>query len=145
MRVPMKVDYGVRALVDLAQYAGDGPVSTSTIAGRQAIPEPYLDQVLATLQKLGFIRSRRGPQGGHILAMVPGDISLGAVIEKLEGLGTSLVCIEDPDECTLSGACAQREVWQAVEATVHNVLSGTTIADLAVRQQYLASRGMYYI
>ncbi|MFH1141338.1 MAG: Rrf2 family transcriptional regulator [Chloroflexota bacterium] len=145
MRVPMRVDYGVRALVDLAQHSGDGPVSTSAIAGRQSIPEPYLDQVLATLQKLGFIRSRRGPQGGHILAMVPSEISLGTVIEKLEGMGAPLVCIEDPEECTLSGACAQREVWQTVEATVHNVLSGTTIADLAVRQQHLVSRGMYYI
>ena len=48
-------------------------------------------------------------------------------------------------ECKLSGACAQREVWQTVEATVQNVLDTTTIADLAARQQNLVSRGMYYI
>ncbi len=145
MRVPMRVDYGVRALVDLAQHHGGNPVSTSEIASRQAIPEPYLDQVLSTLQKLGFVRSRRGPQGGHVLAMGPDDISLGTVIEKLEGMGAPLVCIGDPEECTLSGACAQREVWQTLEATVHNVLGGTTVADLAARQQHLASRGTYYI
>lgn len=145
MRVPMRVDYGVRALVDLAQHSGDGPVSTAEIAGRQAIPEPYLDQVLSTLHKLGFIHSRRGPQGGHILALVPNEINLGMVIEKLEGMGTPLVCLEFPEECTLSTTCAQREVWQTVETTVHNVLSATTIADLAVRQGHLASRGMYYI
>ncbi len=120
-------------------------MSTSEIASRQAIPEPYLDQVLSTLQKLGFVRSRRGPQGGHVLAMGPDDISLGTVIEKLEGMGAPLVCIGDPEECTLSGACAQREVWQTLEATVHNVLGGTTVADLAARQQHLASRGTYYI
>ena len=56
MRIPMKVDYGVRALVDLAMRADTGrPVRTADIAGRQNIPEPYLDQVLTTLNKFGFI------------------------------------------------------------------------------------------
>lgn len=145
MRIPMKVDYGVRALVELAQHTDDRPMSTSEIASRQDIPEPYLDQVLATLQKFGFIRSRRGPQGGHVLARNPADINLGMVVGTLEGTGAPLLCIENPSECTLSSACAQREVWQTVEATVQNVLDTTTIGDLASRQQHLASRGMYYI
>ena len=145
MRVPMKVDYGVRALVELAQHVGEAPLPTSEIASRQEIPEPYLDQVLSTLQKFGIIRSRRGPQGGHVLAKAPGEINLGMVMGTLEGTGAPLVCIEDPMGCTLSGACAQREVWQTIEATVNNVLSTTTLADLAVRQQHLVSRGMYYI
>ncbi len=145
MRVPMKVDYGVRALIELAQTSTEGHVSTAEIASRQDIPEPYLDQVLSTLQKFGFIRSRRGPQGGHTLAKSPGDISLDMVMNTLEGTGAPLVCLEDPGECTLSGACAQREVWQTVGDAVHNVLGSITIADLAMRQRRLASRGMYYI
>ena len=145
MRVPMKVDYGVRALVELAQHDGGEPLPTAEIAARQSIPEPYLDQVLSTLQKFGFVRSRRGPQGGHSLAKSPGAINLAMVMGTLEGTRAPLVCIEDPTGCTLSDACAQREVWQTVEATVQNVLSTTTIADLAVRQQHLVSRGMYYI
>ncbi|MEE8442129.1 MAG: Rrf2 family transcriptional regulator [Dehalococcoidia bacterium] len=144
MRIPMKVDYGVRALVELARQV-DGPLPTAEIASRQGIPEPYLDQVLSVLQKFGFVRSRRGPQGGHTLARSPSDINLGMVMGTLDGTGAPLVCIEDPEECTLSGACAQREVWQTVEATVQNVLRTTTIADLAVRQRNMASRGMYYI
>ncbi len=145
MRVPMKVDYGVRALVELAQHTDDRPVPTSDIASRQGIPEPYLDQVMAVLQKFGYVRSRRGPQGGHILARSASDISLGMVVGTLEGAASPLVCIEHPSECTLSAACAQREVWQTVESTMQNVLNTTTIADLAARQQHLASRGMYYI
>lgn len=145
MRIPMKVDYGVRALVELAQHADEKPLATSEIAARQDIPEPYLDQVLSVLQKFGFIRSRRGPQGGHTLAKTSSNINLGMVVGTLEGTGSPLVCIEDPSECTLSSACAQREVWQTVEATVQNVLNTTTIADLAARQHHLASRGMYYI
>ncbi|MFQ5861407.1 MAG: RrF2 family transcriptional regulator, partial [Dehalococcoidia bacterium] len=85
MRVSMKVDYGVRALMDLTQRYGQGPVQTSEIAQHQGIPEPYLDQLLTTLRKAGFIRSRRGPGGGHTLAREPEAISLGAVINALEG------------------------------------------------------------
>ena len=145
MKVPMKVDYGVRALVDLAQRYGEGSVQTVEIADRQSIPEPYLDQLLTTLSKFGFIRSRRGPQGGHVLAKAPHEISLGMVMEGLEGTAASLDCIAEPAECTLSNICAQRDVWRSVEDAVQSVLGSTTIADLVNRQERLQSRGMYQI
>ena len=145
MKVPMKVDYGVRALVDLAERYGGGSVQTVDIADRQSIPEPYLDQLLTTLSKFGFIRSHRGPQGGHVLAKAPDEISLGMVMAGLEGTAASLDCITEPTECTLSNICAQREVWKSVEDAVHNLLGSTTIADLANRQKLLQSRGMYQI
>ena len=135
MRIPMKVDYGVRALVELAQCGGDGrPVRSTDIAGRQGIPEPYLDQVLTTLNKFGFIKSRRGPQGGHVLARRPADITLDDVVATLEGRNPPLDCIDDASECALSGCCAQRDIWRDVEDAVHAVLTTTTIADLAARQ-----------
>ena len=145
MRVPMKVDYGVRALVDLAEHQGEWPVQTAEIANRQYIPEPYLDQLLTTLHKFGFIRSRRGPQGGHTLAKAPADINLDMVMNTLEGTAAPLDCIEEPSECTLSSTCAQRDVWRTVEEAVQRVLSSTTIADLAHRQRHLHTRGLYQI
>jgi len=145
MKVPMKVDYGVRALVDLAQRYGDGSVQTVEIAERQNIPEPYLDQLLTTMSKFGFIRSRRGPQGGHVLARAPSEISLEMVVAGLEGAGAPLDCMSEPAECTLSNICAQRDVWKSVEEAIQSVLSSTTIADLANRQKRLQSRGMYQI
>lgn len=145
MRVPMKVDYGVRALVDLAQRYGGGAVHTVEIAGRQGIPEPYLDQLLTTLGKTGLITSRRGPQGGHVLAKAPHEISLGMVMAGLEGTAAPLECFDAPAECTLADVCAQREVWRSVEDAMHSVLSSTTIADLASRQTRLQGRGAYQI
>lgn len=137
MKIPMKVDYGVRALVDLAQYGVPGkPIRTAEIAGRQSIPEPYLDQVLTTLNKFGFIRSRRGPQGGHVLARPAGDITLDEVVATLEGRTAPLDCIDDASECALSGACAQRGIWQDVEDAIHNVLITTTVGELAERQPH---------
>ncbi len=82
MKIPMKVDYGVRALVELALNYGDGYVQTGQIAARQGIPEAYLDQLLASLNRLGFISSRRGPQGGHALAIDPKEINLSMVMGK---------------------------------------------------------------
>ena len=84
MKIPMRVDYGVRALVELALHYGDGPVQTAEIAAKQGIPEAYLDQLMASLNKFGFVVSRRGPRGGHILAMPPSEINLSMVMSKLD-------------------------------------------------------------
>lgn len=145
MRVPMKVDYGVRALVELAQCAGEGPVQTAQIAARQGIPEPYLDQLMAILNKTGFIRSRRGPQGGHMLAQLPDDITLDMVMQTLEGTAAPLDCLDEPSECILSDTCAQRGVWHSMDEAIQSVLSSTTIGDLAHRQRQLSSRSVYQI
>ncbi|MCE2404604.1 MAG: Rrf2 family transcriptional regulator [Dehalococcoidia bacterium] len=145
MKVPMKVDYGVRALVELASHQGDRPIQTSEIAARQSIPEAYLDQLMTTLHKFGLIRSRRGPSGGHILAKDPSDINLGMVMATLEGNTPLVDCLVEPDECSLSDTCAQRDVWKSVEDAMQDLLSATTVADLAYRQNHLAGRGMYQI
>jgi Rrf2 family protein len=141
MRIPMKVDYGVRALADLALEAEAGrPVRTAEIAARQNIPEPYLDQVLTTLNKLGFIRSRRGPSGGHVLARSATEITLDDVVTTLEGRIAPLDCVDDVKECALATACAQRDIWRDVDEAVHRVLINTSAGDLAERQGVLASR-----
>ena len=61
MKIPMKVDYGVRALVELALRHGKGPVQTADIAKAQGIPEAYLDQLMTALHKYGYVVSRRAP------------------------------------------------------------------------------------
>ena len=143
MRIPMKVDYGVRALVELALNYGEDHVQTSEIASRQGIPEPYLEQLMTTLHKYGFIRSRRGPQGGHTLAMEPEAINLGMIMTTLEGNASPLDCFTDPNDCIFSDACAQQEVWKSVEESIQSVLTNTTLAHLAQRQSYLSGQGMY--
>ena len=141
MKIPMKVDYGVRALVELASHYGEGHVQTSDIASRQGIPEPYLEQLMTTLQKFGFVQSRRGPQGGHILAMSPESLDLGMVMNTLEGNGSPLDCFIDPNDCMFSDSCAQQEIWKSVEDSIQSVLSSTTLAHLVQRQSYLSGSG----
>ena len=137
----MKVDYGVRALVELAQHDGDAPLQTSAIAGRQGIPE-----VLTILHKAGFIRSRRGPLGGHFLALAPVDINLGMVMNTLDGKSPLLDCLVEPADCRFSEACAQREVWGFLEEAVQELLRTTTIAEIARRQSRLtADRALHLV
>ena len=143
MKIPMKVDYGVRALVELAGHYGEGHIQTSDIASRQGIPEPYLEQLMATLQKVGFIQSRRGPQGGHSLAMKPESLDLGMIMNTLEGNGSPLDCFIDPNDCMFSDSCAQQEIWKSVEDSIKNVLSNTTLANLVQRQKDLSGSGAY--
>lgn len=140
MRIPMKVDYGVRALVELASKSGEGYVQTAEIAARQGIPEAYLDQLMTTLNKFGFVASRRGPQGGHKLAMDPGEVTISMVMSNLDGNASPLDCFINPEDCMLSDTCAQQEVWKSVEEAVQSVLSGITLADLAQRQRSLAGQ-----
>ncbi len=133
MRVSTKGDYGIRALVELAHRCGEGPVQSAEIARKQCIPEPYLDQLLTTLRRAGFIRSVRGPQGGHALVRQPNDIRLSEVIEALEGSLSPIACLDD-STCTKPGVCAQRDVWEEVRRATHSILSGVTIADLAEKE-----------
>ena len=76
MRVSTRSDYGLRALIELAGHYGRGPLQSSEIALRRHIPEQYLDQLLTSLRKAGFIRSVRGPSGGHELVRPPTDINI---------------------------------------------------------------------
>ena len=145
MKVPMKEDYGVRALVDLALNYGGGPVQTAEIASRQGIPESYLDQLMTTLHKFGFIVSRRGPQGGHRLAMDPIDIKLSMVMATLDGNASPLDCLIKPDDCVFSDSCAQQEVWKSVEDAIQNLLSSISLADLAQRQRGLVQETVYQL
>ena len=139
MRIPMKVDYGVRALVELAAVYGEGQVRTADIAYSQGIPEAYLDQLMTTLNKFGFVISRRGPQGGHKLAMPPAEINLGMIMKTLDGNTSPLDCFTNPQDCALSESCAQQEVWKSVEDAVQQVLASITLADLSQRQKYLTA------
>jgi len=145
MRIPMKVDYGVRALVELAMNYGEGQVQTSEIAAKQGIPEAYLEQLMTTLNKFGLVRSRRGPQGGHMLAMDPTAINLSMVMNTLEGNTSPLDCFTSPTDCIFSESCAQQEVWKSVDDSIQSVLSNTTLAHLVQRQSYLSGHGMYQI
>ena len=139
MHIPIRIDYGVRALVDLVEYGEDGPVRAADIAKRTLIPEAFLAQVLHALSKRGLIRSQRGPQGGHSFAVDPSEVRLSMVAEYLGGMESIVGCLDDSSQCIHVPACAQREVWQTVADAIYNILDSTTIADLVERTRVIAA------
>lgn len=134
MKLSAKSDYGVRALIELALSGGDAPVQRAEIAARQHIPESYLDHLLAQLRRDGFVRSVRGPGGGHLLTRDPGEMCMLHVIESLEGSVAPVACLDSRAECTHPpGECVQRWVWEDIYEETCRRLRAVSLADLAAR------------
>jgi Rrf2 family protein len=146
MRISSKGDYGLRALIELAHHFGETkPVQSSEIAFRQKIPESYLEQLLTILRRSGFIRSVRGPQGGHALIREPSSLRVTEVIEALEGSIMPTDCLDEGSVCARNGGCAQSEMWRDVREAILGVLDNTTVADLARRDRALQPTGTRYV
>ncbi len=146
MKVSTKGEYGLRALIELAHHFGEGTVQSAEIAARQEIPETYLDQLLTTLRKAGFIRSVRGPQGGHALIREPEDLKLSEAMVALEGSLAPSACVDDPGSCSKDGGCIQRDVWVRVRDATRDILESVSIADLAEKDTEAKNgSGRYYI
>ena len=111
MRISSRADYGVRALFDLAQRYGQGPVQSAAVAARQDIPEAYLHQVLGALNRAGLVRSTRGPSGGHELARPPGQITLWDILVVLDGSDPRA----HPHPAPAGGADVIHDVWHELQ------------------------------
>lgn len=147
MRLTMKGDYGLRAMIDLAAHYGRGPIPSADIAARQLVPEHFLDQLLITLRRAGLLKSQRGPQGGHMLARSPSQITMGDVIQALEGKTALMECLPNPGFCQLTAGCAIREVLAQIDDYAQRLLDATTLTQLAERHRLPEQEHdvMYYI
>ena len=135
MRVSTRSDYGLRALIELAGHYGNGPLQSSEIALRRHIPEQYLDQLLTSLRKAGFIRSVRGPSGGHELVRPPTEICVRDVIASLEGTLSPVAWLDEPPEQTdHPHHCGQREIWERIRDATTDILQSYSVADLLERE-----------
>jgi Rrf2 family protein len=130
VRVSAKVDYAVRAAVELAAAEPGATVKAEAIAAAQDIPRKFLDNILQGLRQAGIVESRRGPDGGHRLAQAPADVSLADVIRAIDG-PLANVGGRPPETFSPPGAAApMRDVWIAVRASLREVLEATTLADV---------------
>ncbi len=133
MLLGTKGDYGVRAMIDLAKHEGEGPVQRAEIARRRQVPEAYLDHLLAQLRRDGFIRSTRGPAGGHELAKPSVEICLLHILESLEGSLAPLQCL-DNDDSQAEALCGQNWVWQEIYDDMRAKLTAVSLADLVAHE-----------
>lgn len=141
MKVSTRAEYGLRALIDLANHYGEGPVQSREIATRQGLPEPYLNQLMTSLRRAGLVASKRGPTGGHTLARRPEEINLREAFDVLEGSTSPWWCVEtsEPD-CIYAPGCSLRPVWQAINGAVTRVLNDLSLADISGRVRQPAGK-----
>lgn len=133
MRIPAKVDYGIRAMAELAA-AGGGPVKAEALAVTQDLPLKYLLGILADLRRGHLVRGQRGPDGGFVLERPAAEISLADIFRAVDG---PLAEVHDRSLRALEYKGASGElprVWMAVRASLRRVLERVTIADLAASE-----------
>jgi Rrf2 family cysteine metabolism transcriptional repressor len=146
MRISSKGEYGLRALFDLAQRYGEGPVQSHDIHERQGIDENYLNQILILLRKAGLIDSVRGPQGGHRLARPPAQITLLEAVIALEGpLLPADAGREGTEAAEPLDRDIVREIWDGARDTLGSYLGRITLEDLTLRKRRRMGEVMYYI
>ena len=139
MNISVKSEYALKAVFDLAsQYSMQRqttgplpPIKIADIARRQRIPQKFLELILAGLKQSGFVDSRRGAEGGYLLARSPDAITVGEVLRTVENVKSS----PRPQ-----GVDPFTEIWQRVDSAVSEVLDQTTFGDLARSWQEKSSR-----
>jgi Rrf2 family protein len=117
-------------MLDLTVHHERGPIPLREIAKRQDLSVKYLEQLITPLKAAGFIRSVRGARGGYALAKKPEKISVGQIIEILEG-GLYLVdCVKDPKICERAKECLTRNIWLVMSERLMNELSSLSLRDV---------------
>ena len=137
----------MRALVDIAQHNGEGPVLLRDIVQRQGVTRNYLEQILIQLKAAGLVRSIRGVQGGFMLAKSPAEIRLSEVVQALEGQINLVECVADPKVCPRVEVCATHDLWGELSSLITQALASKTLQDLMEmqRRKEQTSALTYYI
>ena len=127
MKISTKGRYALRMLTDLALHQGDGFVSLTEVAQRQAISKKYLEQIVPMLHRAGYLQTGRGAQGGYRLKKLPSECTVGEILRLTEGSLTPVNCVGDPSLCVRSADCPTLPVWQGLDRVVSDYLDGSTL------------------
>ena len=124
MNISVKGEYALQAIFDLASQRAGEPVRIADVARRQKIPQKFLELILAGLKQGGFVESRRGAEGGYLLARPAETITVGEVLRFVEGPHTGKGRARRKAETPFS------EMWQQVDRAVSEIIDRTSFADL---------------
>ena len=125
LNISVKGDYALRAVFDLASQPSGQPVKIADIDRRQSIPQKFLELILASLKQGGFVSSRRGADGGYLLARPADVLTVGEVLRFVEG--------RPGEKRSRSGRADSpfSDLWERVDAAISDILDSTTFAQLA--------------
>lgn len=122
INVSVKCEYALRAVLDLSLAPPGQPVRIADIASRQRVPQKFLETILADLKKQGFLESRRGAEGGYMLAKPADTITVGQVLRGVEGGRIGRSTLDEPGPLD--------PFWASVDEAVGRVIDRKTFAEL---------------
>ncbi len=136
--------YALRLMLDLAQHSSDDFVPLKDIAERQEISKKYLEQIIPTLSRAGFLQTNRGFQGGYKLAKNPDKYTVGDILRETEGGLAPVACLNNETiQCPRAAECLTLPLWKGLQDTINNYLDSVTLQDLIDKGK--TSNGDYYI
>jgi Rrf2 family transcriptional regulator, cysteine metabolism repressor len=135
MKITYKGDYSLKAMLSLALHYNKGVVPIQELAKKGDIPFKFLEQILLTLKKGGFVASKRGVDGGYFLARPPESITVGEVIRFIEGPIEPIACAKKDkyETCKDFPHCVFKDIWSSVYIATSLVVDTITFAELVRR------------
>lgn len=141
MKLSVRGEYALRALLVLAARYNEPLVRIQTISDEQNIPKRFLEQILNDLKSVGVVQSRRGVAGGYRLAQRPDQIKLAVIVRHIEGALAPVSCVSERfyEKCTCpdESRCPIRSIMKEVREAVVRIMEKTTLADLLERSRVL--------
>ncbi len=141
MKLSLRGEYALRALLVLALHYGKTVIRIQEISKEQNLPKRFLEQILNDLKSAGLVQSRRGVAGGYRLARRPEEITLATVVRHVEGALAPISCVSErfyeKCSCPDEARCAIRDVMKEVREAVVKIAERVTLADLCERARKL--------
>ena len=131
MRISTRGRYAVRLMLDLETNYTCKPIRLKDVAKRQEISDKYLEQIISILNKAGFVRSVRGPQGGYALQQTPDKYTIGMILRLTEGSLSPVECLDDNGAiCEREENCVTQILWKKLDDAIKGVVDNITLEDL---------------
>ncbi|MDO5154799.1 MAG: Rrf2 family transcriptional regulator [Eubacteriales bacterium] len=131
MKISTKGRYALRLMLDLAKHNTGELVRMKDIAQRENISEKYLEQIVTSLKKAGYVKSLRGAQGGYRLAKEPQEYTVGMILRLTEGDMAPVACLEgDTVDCERASVCTSLRLWTMLDDAIKSVIDHVTLQDM---------------
>lgn len=130
MKISTKGRYALRVMIDLALNSNGNFIALKEIAKRQDITIKYLEQIVALLNKAGFLETARGNAGGYKLAKEPKDYIVGDILRATEGDLAPIFCLTEDGVCQRKQICKTYSFWKGLDDVINDYIDSKTLEDL---------------
>ena len=131
MIVSTKGRYALRVMVSFAQRGGEGYIPLKEIAEKEGISQKYLESIMSTLSKAGFLDAVHGKGGGYRLNRKPEEYTVGSILKLTEGGISAVSCTsQGASACSRSECCQAKPMWDKLDRMIDEFFEGITIGDL---------------